>query len=179
MKVEYGLFWEEELLYTRRVHFTNKKERKRKTQAKRWSIALRETSWLNEIEMDILAAKDVFTRSIRATFWEWSGKSRLIFWRWTPEYRKEARDGTPIWVKGRYPCYTKRQRRPSDLNQTVALKNKVANVMQKRYIKPNYVKVLLVSLLYQRVRMIFEWYMMPHIFYLMIQYGPQTFSYPQ
>ena len=142
LKVEYGLFWEGELSYARRVHSTNIKERKRKTQARRCSIALRDTSWLNEIKMDILAANDVFTRSIRATFWEWSGRSRLIFWRWTPEYRKEARDGTPIWVRGRYPCYTKRQRRPSDLNQTVALKNKVANVMQKGYIKPDYVKSL-------------------------------------
>lgn len=99
--------WEDELLCTRRVHSTAMKIKKRKLQAEGCSIHLRGASWLNEIENDMLVAKEIFTMSIRVTFWEWAGGSRLIFWRWNPEYRKEARDSKAIWFKGKYPIYAK------------------------------------------------------------------------
>ena len=65
-------------------------------------------SWLRGLEKDIEVTKDFFVRAHRSTYWEWVGGSRLIFWRWTPEIQKEARDGTPVFVKGKYLVYTKR-----------------------------------------------------------------------
>ena len=58
--------------------------------------------------VDIEKAREVVRRATLETWWYWSGGSALIFWRWNPSYLKEARDGTPVFVKDTLPRYTKR-----------------------------------------------------------------------
>jgi hypothetical protein len=46
---------------------------------------------------------------MRASWWGWDAGSSLFFWRWPSEFRKEARDGTPVRISGSLPMYCKLQ----------------------------------------------------------------------
>ena len=64
-----------------------------------------------EIQLDIEVGVDCIRRAIACTPWSWNLGSRLFFWRWG-EFREEARDDAKIYVQGKLPECTKKQRTP-------------------------------------------------------------------
>ena len=66
--------------------------------------------FLEEIKKDLGAGREILFRCCDENLWNWNQGSRFIFWRWTKEFRKEARDGTRKFVLGELPQHTKRQK---------------------------------------------------------------------
>ena len=61
-----------------------------------WRNALSERS--RQLRADHAAVADILVRAANATYWDWSGGSTLIFWRWSKEFRLRARDGVPVFI---------------------------------------------------------------------------------
>lgn len=47
-----------------------------------------------ELGRDIAIIRGALDQAQLSDWWEWRGGSTLFFWRWSPEYRRQARD----WV---------------------------------------------------------------------------------
>jgi hypothetical protein len=71
---------------------------------------------------------------MEADWWDWKVGSRLFFWRWPKEHRREARDGYVPYVQGPLPSY----KRPQPAEKDIKLRNKVAEklgtVRSRKYI---------------------------------------------
>ena len=94
---------------------------------------------LVELEKDVDAGLDVIHRCCESRFWEWEGGSRLIFWRWPKGFRKEARDGTPIFISGKLPRYTHRQKWPTKEDERKAIMKKLNKVQKRGYVSEGHV----------------------------------------
>lgn len=70
------------------------------------------------------------------SFWDWDAGSSLLFWRWHPEVREEARDGTKVFVQGRLPRYWTPQRIPRVASEARQLRDKLWRVRERGYIQP-------------------------------------------
>lgn len=66
--------------------------------------------WIQELKVGTQALEKV----MRSSFWDWDRGSTLLFWRWPPEVRKEARDGVEIFVSGKLPRYRVPQTWPEE-----------------------------------------------------------------
>ena len=88
------------------------------------------------------AGVEALNRVAKSTFWAWDGGSSVLFWRWPIEIRRECRDGCDIFVKGRLPRYTRKQRLPVDAMERSLLIAKVEKVRSKGYITDGLVKSL-------------------------------------
>ena len=94
---------------------------------------------MKELGEDVIVGRDVIHRCCESTFWEWEGGSRLIFWRWGKSFKKEARDGTPIFVSGTLPKYIKRQQWPSSVEERRAITKKLHKVQKRGYVSEGHV----------------------------------------
>ena len=95
-----------------------------------------------ELDSDLEAGTDALRRAMDATWWSWESGSALFFWRWPKEFRKEARDGTPIRVSGRLPKYKRQQEAERDDTRRGKISAKLENVRSKGYIVPGRVESL-------------------------------------
>lgn len=59
-----------------------------------------------------------------------------MFWRFHPEERKDAQDGTRIFIKGKLPRYRVPQRISRDTGQAEQLIDKLWRVRERGYITP-------------------------------------------
>ena len=91
---------------------------------------------------DVSVGAAVLGQNCRASWWEWTGGSALIFWRWpTPAMIREAREGTPFFIQGSLPANRRPQRvPPAHLLPLVA--EKISIVRDKGYIVSGLVKSL-------------------------------------
>ena len=88
----------------------------------------------DEIEKDLIGGKDAIGRARGASFWDWSMGSSPFFWRWQKEVRKDMRDGTPCFVKGKLPSFKEPQRMPADKSIAQKIMDKVNKVRFRSYI---------------------------------------------
>lgn len=70
------------------------------------------------------------------SYWDWDAGSALLFWRFHPEERKNTRDGTKVFIKGKLPRYRVPQRIPRTPAQAQQLKDKLWRVRERGYITP-------------------------------------------
>ena len=132
--LEYGENWQEDLyLINKEVAKSKSDSNIEKIQALR---VLRCSSMrkLKELRKDVAGYRECITRACGASFWDWNAGSRLNFWRWSKAFRREARDGTPVFVHKDLPKYTKRQKWPSDEAAKAKLLKKLLNVRQHGYV---------------------------------------------
>jgi hypothetical protein len=68
----------------------------------------------------------------------------LFFWRWSPEFKRFARDRIPIcWLPDKVPTAKVPQSKVPDPEIRKQMKAKLAKVRQRGYEKPGYVKSLI------------------------------------
>ena len=107
------------------------------------SMKRKRTSSKNiELNKDLVAGRDAISRCCKSTFWEWDHGSRLLFWRWPKAFRKEARDGTRVFVKSALPRYTKRQKWPRSETDRSAMLEKLQKVQRRGYVSSGHVSSL-------------------------------------
>ena len=86
---------------------------------------------------------DALIRVLNATWWSWSCGSTLLFWRWTKQARRDARDGTILpWKIPPFPKYVLPQRYPKNAREKELIIAKMQNPISKRYISPGFVESL-------------------------------------
>eukprot|EP00957_Ditylum_brightwellii_P013418 1013330-Ditylum_brightwellii.AAC.1 len=96
---------------------------------------------LLELTRDVTTRQEVVVRSTQATWREWKGGSTLVFWRWTPKFCQEARDGSPAFIVNELlPSFWQRPRLTKDVDNREQLKSKISKVVQRQYIEPGAVK---------------------------------------
>jgi hypothetical protein len=87
-----------------------------------------------DVELSRQAAIDCIRRASKATGWEWTVGSRPHFWRWGPEYWREARDGARVHVQSKLPNYRRKQDIPKDKATKKLIQGKVGKVRKRGYI---------------------------------------------
>jgi len=92
---------------------------------------------------DFLAGRDCVERVTMASFWDWDGGSRLLFWRWPIESRIWARDGLPIYFRGPSPAYRKSQPPEPDVLIKQQVREKLCKFTTRGYIRPGTVNSLI------------------------------------
>jgi hypothetical protein len=58
-----------------------------------------------EVRLDLEARWNALRRAMATTWWAWHARSALFFWKQPAEYRKEARDGMPVYISGELAKY--------------------------------------------------------------------------
>ena len=93
---------------------------------------------------DKTIGRDALTRANSATWWEWTEGSTLFHWRWPSHMQLEARDGVNVFVEGKLPHYTTRQRWPpeDEKGSVQQMKRKLQKVIDRGYLSKGYVKSL-------------------------------------
>ena len=91
---------------------------------------------VRERESDLEAARDCIRRVCNASFWDWAGGSRLLFWRWPLPLRAWARDGLPVFYAGELPCYRTRQPPAPDEHTKAEVAAKLSKFVSRGYISP-------------------------------------------
>ncbi len=97
----------------------------------------------SEFERDLEAGRECIYRCCQASWWEWTGGSRPLFWRWPLEYQSIIRDGLPPWIKGPLPRYLVPQRGEKDMTTRSLITSKLRSVRDKGYIIPGDVRSLI------------------------------------
>ena len=104
----------------------------------------RESSQKTEFALDLHGGTECLYYACNASFWEWDLGSRPFFWRWSPEFQKQARDGVPIyWVPEALPTSRKSPSLGKDARVISLMKAKVLKVMLRGYLKIGLVKSLI------------------------------------
>jgi hypothetical protein len=93
----------------------------------------------HRLREDHAVVADILGRSANATFWDWSGGSTLIFWRWSKDFRLRARDGVPVFISKKLPEYRKLQPKPGDDERAALVRDKLDKVRERKYIEPGVV----------------------------------------
>ena len=97
-----------------------------------------------EFQLDLEAGLECLGYVAKSNWWEWSGGSRLFFWRWTEEFRKSARDGIPVcWLPGKQPTSKKPQPPVLDKKVKEQMASKINKVRKRGYIAPGFVRSLI------------------------------------
>ena len=97
-----------------------------------------------EFQHDIIAGIDCLYYTSRATWWEWNQGSRLLCWRWTWEYKVQARDGMEMhWIPGKLATARKAQALVKDSTTRSLMASKISKVINRGYIKRGNVKSLI------------------------------------
>ena len=108
-------------------------------------LSERDRRW-TELKLDLEVGRDALRRGVESTWWEWTEGSTLFFWRWPPEYRKQARDGVRVFIlsEKRLPRYWKKQRWPEgDEDQIRMMEKKLSKVRDNRkYLELGHVQSL-------------------------------------
>ena len=97
-----------------------------------------------EFWKDLEAGLNCLEYTSKCSWWEWKGGSRLLFWRWTPEFKKFARDGIPVfWKDVPKPSQKKVQPKIDDPLIKERMREKVNKVRKRGYVIPGFVKSLI------------------------------------
>jgi hypothetical protein len=88
-----------------------------------------------ELKRDASVIADAMSRIYKCTWWDWCGGSTLFYWRWHSEFKKETRDGIPIYFTGKPPRYRKSQPKPSSKEKADQVRSKLARVRLRGYIE--------------------------------------------
>ena len=88
-----------------------------------------------ELMRDADVGGDVLRNFGEADWWNWSGGSTLIFWRW-PEgpQRKAARDGMAPWILGELPNFKRRSKAPPPKDRSM-MWSKFEKFLHRRYVR--------------------------------------------
>jgi hypothetical protein len=98
----------------------------------------------SEFEKDLIAGRECLSYVMECNWWEWSAGSRLLFWRWSPEFRKHARDGIPVlWLPDKKPTNKKPQPEVHDPIVKRSMKSKLNKVRKRGYVQQGFVKSLI------------------------------------
>ena len=102
----------------------------------------RSSEKLTQFKQDLVAGREILFRCCNSSFWEWKKGSRLIFWRWPKEFRREARDGSEVYIKDKLPNYTKKQNWTKIHSEKKAMIKKLHKVQERGYVIPGHVSSL-------------------------------------
>ena len=89
---------------------------------------------LDNLRKDLKAGFEGLTRLAKSSWWEWSGGSTLLFWRWPIEIREAARDGLPLFIRKTLPRWIRKQRLPKEPHMVERMASKFKKVLAKGYI---------------------------------------------
>ena len=103
----------------------------RKTHGKKWFTMRRRGNV--KLNHDLDAMRDILWRAAQNTWFEYPSGSRLLYWRFPIKYQRQARDGVPVYFIEEGPTSMKPQRTMSP-EETAALKEKILEVIRKRYL---------------------------------------------
>jgi hypothetical protein len=135
LRVEYGADWLEKLRQARCHHAGEVQSGEKRSD----DMSAADRELMRDADQGVDALIQVFggpgTRA-GGSFWDWDAGSSLLFWRWQPEARNDARDGTRIFVKGKLPRYRAPQRVPRDVAQAKQLRDKLWRVRERGYVNP-------------------------------------------
>ena len=99
---------------------------------------------VREFDKDREAGCDCLFYASYATWWEWKKGSRLFFWRWSPEFSLQARDGMPMyWIPNKLATSRKPQSYIKDDSIREKVTAKVNKIIDRGYIKEGMVKSLI------------------------------------
>eukprot|EP00957_Ditylum_brightwellii_P142521 10858608-Ditylum_brightwellii.AAC.1 len=97
----------------------------------------------NCLTQDLAAGRDDITHTCNTSWWQCTDGFILFFWRWTPEFCVEARDGPPMFEEGtKLLNYWECPRLPSPDKDKLVLKDKISTVVSRQYIERTFVKSL-------------------------------------
>ena len=102
-----------------------------------------DTDLQRERAKDIEVGIDCIRRVTGCSFWDWDSGSTLFYWRWQVEFKLDARDGTPICVKGQLPDYRRPQQLPKDEIRKDQMAAKLNKARHRRYISLGPVRSLI------------------------------------
>jgi hypothetical protein len=91
---------------------------------------------VENLRMDLVVGCKALRVAMLASWWAWEAGSVLFFWRWPREFRKEARDGTPVRIMGHLPKYRKPQRMEQDEVLREKVFSKIAKIRAWGYVRP-------------------------------------------
>ena len=93
-----------------------------------------------DLRIDLEVGRDALQRAMETSFWTWNRGSTLFFWRWSSCYRKEVRDGFPVFVDwSKVPSSRETNRVPADPEVRRKEAAKLNNVVWKGYLEKGYV----------------------------------------
>jgi len=92
---------------------------------------------------DIQAGRECLIRATNASFWEWTGGSRLLFWRWPEPLRAWARDGHPVYITGPLPAFRRKQPWEPNVDIRRQVGSKLNKFVEKGYVKRGAVRRLI------------------------------------
>jgi hypothetical protein len=96
-----------------------------------------------ELRVDLEVGRDAINRAMNTSFWTWNRGSTIFFWRWNSYYKKEVRDGFPIFIDwSKAPSNKQASRLPSDPTVRSKEAEKLKNVVWKGYLEKGFVKNL-------------------------------------
>ena len=96
-----------------------------------------------ELRTDLEVGRDAISRAMDTTFWTWTRGSTIFFWRWNSYYKKEVRDGFPVFVDWtKVPSNKQASRVPADPEIRRKEAEKLKNVVWKGYLETGFVKNL-------------------------------------
>ena len=96
-----------------------------------------------ELRQDLEVGRDALVRGMDTSFWAWNRGSTIFFWRWNSGYKKELRDGFPVFVDwSKVPSSRQKQVLPSDPEVRRKEKEKLMDAINKGYLESGYVKNL-------------------------------------
>jgi hypothetical protein len=77
-------------------------------------------SGIAALATDAAVGQDILSKAVAADWWNWSGGSTLIFWRWPRGFQQTcARDGMPPWIDGTLPRFKSRAKTPKPEDATL------------------------------------------------------------
>ena len=114
----------------------DRKGRKRAREGKQPTpIETQRRAELRELVLDAEAGSDVLLKLCDASWWEWTGGSTLIFWRWPQGMqRQSARNGMTAWIQGRLPTSSRPAPRPNKEKFDLILP-KLKTILDKGYVR--------------------------------------------
>jgi hypothetical protein len=107
-----------------------------------WTHAPEDEDVRQDWESTKEAARDCINRCMKASWWEWSAGSRLLFWRWPQESQEWARDGLPITLTRTPTPYRRLQPKEPDSCIVAAVRSKLEKFRSKGYVSKGTVKGL-------------------------------------
>jgi hypothetical protein len=93
-------------------------------------------------EVNLKVARDAINRTSKSTWWAWDDGSTPLFWRWPEEYLVRIRDGVPVYFQQDPPRNLQPQRGESSAEVRALVRQKLGNILERRYITPGVVESL-------------------------------------
>lgn len=89
---------------------------------------------MEQLKLDRQIGHEVLEKAGKATWWDWSGGSVLVYWRWLKEYRQRAKCGLPVHFIRAKPTTMKKQRQENDEVVRERIRKKVQKVLERQYL---------------------------------------------